>query len=115
MDEILQRMLAVEKQAETILNDAGKEAESLLVTARRAAAAEEERLKREAISAVETLVQTRIQAAESRKTAALEATVSALKNIENDLRRKTTAAVTMVFRELSYPQSSVKSAADKPR
>ena len=104
MDDILQRMLTVDKQAEAIVAEADREAENLLVSARRTAAEDEERLKRETVVLAETLIHTRVDAAEARKTATLDKAVTTLKSIEQELRQKVAIPVVAVIRDLAYPQ-----------
>ena len=73
MDEILQRMLTVEREAEAILAAAEREAEKIRIEDKRAAQELEERLRRETAAAAADLIANRVAPSEEEKRTALEA------------------------------------------
>ena len=103
MDEILQRMLEIERRAEAIRRTAGQEVATILERGRSEAAALEERLQRELVAEAEALVDDAVAAAEQGKCEALCASDTELAARVAALRARIAGSPETLIRALAHP------------
>jgi len=103
MDDILQRMLQVEQEAEALVREAEIEAESILAAARRDASAVDERAQHEINAETQALIDREITAAEQRKAEALAAAVETLAARATELRACLATQTQQVVEAVAYP------------
>jgi len=101
MDEILQQMLAIEKEAEAMVRAGEAGAEQAVRDAHREAAALEERRRKEIIEEAGMLYATRVDAAEKERAQRLEAARQELEKRREILLRRVPDAVRRVSRILA--------------
>jgi vacuolar-type H+-ATPase subunit H len=108
MDDILRRMLEVERQAAQIVTNAEAEAQRLLDDGRQLAQVEGQRLRAELAEETRQLLAERIDRAEREKTEALNAAEERLQARAHRFAEDVQSRAGQVLRELAYP-------ADEPR
>ncbi len=103
MDDILRRMMDVERQAAQLVEGAEAEAQRLLDAGRQKAAAEAQRLKGDLADEVRRLVEDRVAAAEKQKAEALQAAETRLQTRAHAFTAAIRAKRTQGLQELAYP------------
>lgn len=106
MDDVLQRMLEVERQAGALVQDAERQAAAMVRTAQEQAAALADRAKTEAAAAAAERVAAEIKAAEEKRREALARGETLLSETERQLRTRSAAAVDAVAPLLTEPVSA---------
>jgi len=104
MDEILQRMLRVEKEAEQLVREARAQAASIMDQGRRDASELDERAQKEIVAEAENLVETRIEQARQEKQEALAQAETILRDRLDEFRARIQAKSTVVLDVLAFPQ-----------
>lgn len=103
MDEILQRMLTVERRAEAIVKDAEAEAERIASEGRQKASDLKAGLLAETQEAAESCVASRIEEAEREKVAALSRAEDELKRRSERFEQVVLGRRSRIKDELAYP------------
>jgi vacuolar-type H+-ATPase subunit H len=101
MDEILQRLLKVEKAAEALIANAGKAAEETRSAAQTAADELKKNLRSELLAEAEKLVDARVQAENARKTEALAAAAKRLDSHVQNLEKQLDGAAQSVVDQVN--------------
>ncbi len=107
MDEILERILNVERQAEEAVVAAQQEADDIAATARRDVAQVREEFRQSVAAEVAELIKTTVAEAEAEKSAALDKAELNMQERESMLRSNMDAAVRRVKDRLGYPSKSI--------
>ena len=103
MDDILRRMLEVERQAAQIVANAEAEAQRLVDAGRQEALAEGQRLRAELAEEARLLLADRVAQAEREKTEALSAAEERLQARAHTFAGDVRSKADQVLRELAYP------------
>lgn len=103
MDDVLQRMLRVEREAEGVTAEAEAEAERILQSGRRKAADLEAERLREVAEQAQAVVTERVQAAEEKRDAALATSRQHIEQRQEELRKKLDTVKAFVVRALAFP------------
>lgn len=103
MDDILRRMLEVERQAAQIVTNAEAEAQRLLDAGRQEALAEGQRLRAELADETRLLLAGRIAQAEREKTESLSAAEARLQVRARTFAEDVQLRAGQVLREIAYP------------
>ena len=103
MDDILKRLMDVERQAAAIVTAAEAEALRLQEAGRQQATAEAQRLRAELADEVRQAVTARLAAAESEKAAALRQAEERLQRRAQAFAQALQARADHVFQEVAYP------------
>ncbi len=103
MDDILRRMLEVERQAAQVVTHAEAEAQRLLADGRRQALTEGVRLRAELAAEVRQLLADRVARAERERTAALAAAETRLQARARAFAGELRSRAGLILRELAYP------------
>jgi hypothetical protein len=103
MDEILKRMLEIERQAARLVADAEAEAQGILDAGRQQALAEGQRLRAELAEETRQVLADRVAAAEHEKAEALRAAEERLQARARAFASDLRAQADPVLRELAYP------------
>ena len=103
MDDVLRRLLEVERQATQVVADAAAEAERLLDAGRQQALAEGQRLRAELADETRRLLAERVARAEREKTEALRAAEERLQARARAFAADVRSRAEQVLRALAYP------------
>ncbi len=100
MEEILQRLLEVEREGERLVKAAETQAEELTATARREATELRQRLQQELIEAADAMVRERTAAAEEQRRQKLERRMTELEATIANLQARQPDAIDVVTAQL---------------
>ena len=106
MDDILQRMLAVEEEADAVLRKAEKEAENIAARNRQDAAELQREMRDATEEQANALIQERINDANRAKEEALQAARAGLDARLKEFREKIRNRAHLIVEALAYPMSA---------